>query len=174
MKLILKPTPEEYAPYYGKYISLVPDDGMVLQHLYNNRKALDTLLSPLSPERWEYRYAEGKWSVKESLLHIIDTERIFAYRALRIARGDTTPLPGYEQDDYVPLSGANTRSGSSLLEEHATVRQATLTLFGNLPEEAWGRMGTASNNPVSVRALAYMLAGHELHHLTLFKERYLA
>lgn len=174
MKLITKPEAAEYAPYYDKYISLVPADGMVLQHLYNNREMIDAFLVSLPPERWEHRYAEGKWTIKEMLLHVIDTERIFAYRALTIARGDATPLPGYEQDDYVPTSGANTRSSSSLLEEYATVRQATLTLLGNLPDEAWGRIGTANDTPVSVRAIAYMLVGHELHHLTIIKERYLA
>ncbi len=174
MKLIMKPSPNEYAPYYDRYISLVQEDGMVLQHLYTNRKMIDAFLTALPADRWEYRYAEGKWTIKEALLHVIDTERIFAYRALTIARGDTTSLPGYEQDDYVPTSAANTRSSSSLLEEYAAVRQATLTLLGNLPEEAWGRIGTANEKPVSVRAIAYMLAGHELHHLTIIKERYLA
>lgn len=173
MKLITKPEASEYAPYYDKYISLVPADGMVLQHLYNNRKMIDAFLMTLPPERWEHRYAEGKWTIKEMLLHVIDTERVFAYRALRIARADATPLSGFDQEVFVPASNANNRTVSSLLEEYAVVRQATLTLLGNLTDEAWGRMGTASECPVSVRALAYMTAGHELHHLNIIKERYI-
>jgi uncharacterized damage-inducible protein DinB len=174
MKLITKPEPGEYDPYALMYISLLPDDGMILQHLYNNRQMIDRFLMTLTPEQWMHRYAEGKWTIKEILLHIIDDERIYAYRSLRIARGDVTPLPGFDQDPYVITSRANERSTQSLLEEYASVRNATLTLFGNLPDDAWMRRGTANDHTVTVRALIYHLAGHELHHLNIIKERYLA
>jgi uncharacterized damage-inducible protein DinB len=174
MKFIPKPEPGEYDPYTIMYIKLLPDDGMVLQHLYNNRQMIDKRLMSLTPEQWMYRYAEGKWTIKEILLHIIDDERIFAYRALRIARGDTTPLPGFDQDPYVVTSRANERSVESLLEEYASVRHATLTLFGNLPDDVWMRSGVANNHAVTVRALVYHLAGHELHHLNIINEKYLS
>lgn len=173
MKIIPKPEPGEYDPYAIMYVKLLPDDGMILQHLYNNRQMIDKFLSALTPEQWMHRYAEGKWTIKEILLHIIDDERIFAYRALWIARGDTTPLPGFDQDPYVVTSRANERSTESLLEEYASVRNATLTLFGNLPDDAWMRRGTANDHAVTVRALIYILAGHELHHLNIIKEKYL-
>lgn len=174
MKLIPKPEPGEYDPYAIMYVKLLPDDGMILQHLYNNRQRVDKFLSALTPEQWMLRYAEGKWTIKEILLHIIDDERIYAYRALRIARGDTTPLPGFDQDPYVTASHANDRSVQSLLEEYASVRNATLTLFGNLPDDAWMKTGTANDHSVTVRALIYHLAGHELHHLNIIKEKYLS
>jgi uncharacterized damage-inducible protein DinB len=174
MKIIMKPEPGEYDPNAIMYAKLLPDDGMILQHLYNNRQMIDKFLSALTPEQWMHRYAEGKWTIKEILLHIIDDERIFAYRALRIARGDTTPLPGFDQDPYVVTSRANERSTGSLLEEYASVRNATLTLFGNLPDDAWMRSGTANDHSVTVRALIYHLAGHELHHLNIIREKYLS
>jgi uncharacterized damage-inducible protein DinB len=174
MKIIQKPEPGEYDPYAIMYIKLLPDDGMILQHLYTNRKEIDALLIRLTEEQWLHRYAEGKWTIKEILLHIIDDERIFAYRALCIARGDTTPLPGFDQDPYVVTSRANERSVGSLLEEYASVRNATLTLFGNLPDDVWLRRGTANDHTVTVRALLYHLAGHELHHLNIIREKYLS
>ncbi|MFA6440583.1 MAG: DinB family protein [Bacteriovoracaceae bacterium] len=174
MKFIPKPEPGEYDPYAIMYIKLLPDDGMILQHLFNNRQMIDKFLMSLTPEQWMYRYAEGKWTIKEILLHMIDDERVYAYRALRIARGDTTPLPGFDQDPYVVTSRANERSVESLLEEYASVRNATLTLLGNLPDDAWTRRGTANDHTVTVRALVYHLAGHELHHINIIKDRYLS
>ena len=120
-----------------------------------------------------HRYAPGKWTIKEVLIHICDTERIFAYRALRIGRGDITPLPGFEQDDYVPVSQANSRSIKNILAEYESVRKATLTLFNSMPRQAFTHIGTCNNSPVSLRALAYMIAGHEMHHVAIIKERYL-
>lgn len=165
-----RPASNEYAPYYETYVRLVSDP---LQQLRDQPGQLRQLMQPLSEEQALLRYAPGKWSLKESLVHIIDTERIFAYRALRIARGDTTALPGFEQDAYVPASGADERPLRNILAEYEAVRAATLCLLDSLRPQDFDRQGTASNNPVSVRAMAYMLAGHEAHHLQILRERYL-
>jgi hypothetical protein len=130
------------------------------------------LVLSLPPDRLGTPCAEGEWTVKEILLHVIDTERVVAYRALRFARNDPSPQPGFDHNSYVPNSGANGRSIDNILEEYAAVRQATLSLFHNLEDEAWMRLGTASNNPLSVRAAAYFIAGHELHHLQSIRENY--
>jgi uncharacterized damage-inducible protein DinB len=127
----------------------------------------------LPEEKLTYRYVEKKWTIKEILVHIMDDERIFAYRALRIARNDKTPLPGFEQEDYVPYSRANERSLASIFKEFKTIRNATLSLFRSLKKDDFLRTGIANNHPVSVRALAYHIAGHELHHINVIKERYL-
>lgn len=174
MKLIMKPAAGTYDTYMDRYITLVPDDGMLLQHLYNNRKMIDKRLSSLTPEQWMHRYAEGKWSVKEVVLHLCDTERILSYRVLRMGRGDATPLSGFDQDPYIPASHADSRTPESLLEEYAAVRHATLTLLGHLPEAAWDFSGTANGHPSTARAVAYMIAGHDLHHFRIIEERYLA
>lgn len=173
MTLIPKPLPGEYDPYTIAYIKHLPDDGNLLHHLRSNGEMMTVFFRSLPREKWEYRYAPGKWTIKDILLHIIDDERIFAYRALWIARGDTTPLAGFDQEPYAVAGKANDRSAESLLEEYTAVRKATLTLFENLPGDAWNRTGTANDHPVSVRALAYILAGHELHHLGVIKEKYL-
>ena len=120
----------------------------------------------------DFRYAPGKWSVKESLGHVIDAERVFSYRALRISRNDKTPLAGFEQDDYVKYGPFAHCTLASLVDELASVRKATVSLFRALDDAAWTRRGTASNNEVTVRALAYMIAGHELHHRRIFQEKY--
>ncbi len=165
-----RPDSNEYAPYYGKYISLVPE-GDILITL--EKQAPDTLalLAPHEADG-DFRYAPGKWSVKESLGHLIDTERVFSYRALRIARNDKTPLAGFEQDDYVKYGPFAQSSLAALLEEFTSVRKASVALFRGLDEAAWSRRGVASNNEVTVRALAYMIAGHELHHRRLFEQKY--
>jgi len=173
MKTITKPHPGEYDPYAIKYIKLLPDDGFILQHLRTNAETVQRLLQSLTPEQWMHRYAEGKWTIKEILLHMIDDERIYSYRALRFARNDETALPGFDQDPYVVASKANERTAESLLDEYAAVRNATISLFDNLPDDAWMRSGTANNHSVTVRALIYHLAGHELHHLNIIKEKYL-
>lgn len=173
MRLIEKPREGEYPPYAIQYIGLLPDDGRVLEHLRSNLATMRELLLPLPPERLRYRYAPEKWTIPEILLHVIDDERIYAYRALRFARNDATELPGFEQDDYVPVSGANDRTMESLLDELATVREATVSLFEGLPAEALLRGGTASGHFMTVRAIAYHLAGHELRHVNLIRERYL-
>ncbi len=170
MAAIGRPDSNEYAPYYGKYVSLVPE-GDILVTLGRQSPETVALLAPREADG-DFRYAPGKWSVKESLGHLIDTEHVFSYRALRIARNDKTPLAGFEQDDYVKYGPFAQLSLSTLLEEFTLVRKATVALFRALDETAWTRRGVASNNEVTVRALAYMIAGHELHHRRIFQERY--
>jgi len=168
---VAKPEPTEYAPYYEKYISLVPGDELT-SLLESQAKRTVQLLAGRSENDGNFRYAPDKWSIKEVLGHISDTERIFTYRALRIARGDATPLASFEQDDYVRGGEFNARTLRDLLEEFAEVRGATSALFRSLHPQAWTRRGVANNNEVSVRALAYMTAGHELHHVKILEERY--
>lgn len=173
MKLIEKPEPGEYDPYAVMYIRLLPDDGLILQHLHNNGAATKEFFLSLPGEMLEFLYAPGKWTAKEILQHISDDERIYSYRALRFARNDATELMGFDQDPYAVHSKANERTMQSLVEEFMTVRNATLSLFSNLPDDAWRRGGKANNHFVTVRALLYHLAGHELHHVNIIKERYL-
>ena len=173
MRKISKPEVGEFAPYAAMYIDLLPDDGRVLEHLRDGFEETRRLISSLSAEKLAYRYAPGKWSIKEILVHIVDDERIYAYRALRFARGDLTELPGFEQDDYARRSGADARSLASIFAEYQAVREATVTMFDGLPEEAFPRIGIADGNPMSVRAAAYHIAGHERHHLKVIRERYL-
>jgi uncharacterized damage-inducible protein DinB len=172
MTAIAKPAPEEYAPDYGKYISLVPT-GDLIGHLGSQAAETAALLRGLPAEKGDFRYAEGKWSVKELVLHVIDMERVFAYRALCIGRGDATPLPGVEQDDYVPNCNAANRTLTDLADEFEAVRRATVLLLRGFDEAAWSRTGTASDNRITARALAHIIAGHELHHLGILRERYL-
>lgn len=173
MKIIAKPLEGEYAPYTIMYIGLLPDDGLIVSHLRKNYRLTRDFILSLPEEKLSYRYADGKWTIKEILLHIIDDERIYAYRALRFARNDKTELPGFEQEDYASQSNANSRSVRSLLCELGTVRNATISLFTGLDDEALTRIGTANGNVMSVRAAAYHIAGHELRHINIIKERYL-
>jgi DinB superfamily len=166
-----RPAPGDYAPYAEQYILLVGGDD-ILATLTAQLKQTATLFSGRSERDGNFRYAPDKWSVKEVVGHVADTERIFAYRALRIARGDQTPLEGFEQEDYVRGARFGARKLSDLVEEYADVRQASLALFRSLGEEAWLRRGVASNNPVTVLALSYLIAGHELHHRKILDERY--
>jgi hypothetical protein len=166
-----KPEPGDYAPYAVQYVVLVPP-GDIVEALAAQLKQTVTLFSGRSERDGNFRYAPDKWSVKEVVGHIADTERIFAYRALRFSRGDQTPLSGFEQNDYVRGANFGARKLEDLVEEYADVRQATLSLFRSLGEEAWQRRGVASNNPVTVLALAYLIAGHELHHRKILDERY--
>lgn len=168
-----RPETNEFAPYYNTYISLIEDD-MVLPILDTQSGEIRAMFSGVSEEKGSYAYAEGKWTIKELLSHLIDGERIFAYRILRISRGDKTPIEGFEQDDYIETSNANNRSFADLLDEFDHERQANLRLVKNLSDEASRRMGTASNNPVSVRALVYIMAGHVKHHVNILQKRYLS
>ena len=170
---IARPEPGEYAPYYEKYISLVPGAD-ILDTLASQRRQMLILLCGRDDKEGNFRYAPDKWSVKELLGHVCDTERIFAYRALRISRADRTPIEGFEQDDYVRNGPFAHRPIAELIEDYIAVRRATLTLFRNLDEQAWTRIGIANKNEVSVRALAYITAGHELHHKRILEERYFA
>jgi uncharacterized damage-inducible protein DinB len=167
-----RPEHDEYAPYYEKYVSLVPD-GNIVATLERQATATLALLRGVTEEKASSRYEAGKWSVKEVLGHITDGERIFAYRALRFARNDQTPLPGFEQDDYVRAADFDARTFASLVAEFESVRAATLTLLRSFDDAAWQRRGVASDNQVSVRALAHIIAGHELHHVGILRERYL-
>lgn len=167
-----RPESNEYGVYYGKYISLVPE-GDILVTLETQAPETAALLSRPDADG-DFRYAPGKWSLKESLGHVIDAERVFAYRAMRIARNDKTPLASFEQDDYVKYGPFGHCSLAGLVEEFVTVRKATLSLFRALDEEAWIRRGLASEKEVTVRALAYIIAGHELHHRKIFREKYFA
>jgi DinB family protein len=168
----LRPQPGEYAPFYERYISLVPGSDVLAAFDEQRRQTL-LLLSGRTEDDGDFRYAPDKWSLKEVLGHINDGERILSYRALRIARGDTTPIEGYEQDDYVRNGPFSRITLADLIEDYIAVRRATISLFRNLDEAAWTRRGTANKNEVTVRALAYTIAGHELHHRRIVEEKYL-
>ena len=168
---LIRPEPTEYAAYYETYVSKVPGNDVVSQ-LESQRLQTAQLFAASTERDGNFRYAPGKWTIKEVVGHLSDAERVFAYRALRIARGDQTPLPGFEQDDYVKNGNCAEQSLADLVQEFGLIRATTLTLFRSLNAEAWGRRGTASNNPVTVRALAFIIAGHELHHREILKERY--
>ncbi len=168
---IARPEPGEYNPYYERYISLVPGSD-ILTTLEAQRRQTMLLLSGRDEADGDFRYAPDKWTAKEVLGHVCDTERIMAYRALRIARGDQTPIEGFEQDDYVENGPARRMPMAELVEDYIAVRRATLTLFRNLDEAAWARRGVANKNEVTVRALAYVIAGHEMHHRRILEEKY--
>ncbi|MEZ4802649.1 MAG: DinB family protein [Gelidibacter sp.] len=162
----------EYNPYYQTYINKTENLNLK-DGLRHNFETVSSFLKILPADKLEYRYAEGKWTIKEVLLHLVDAERIFAYRALRIAREDQTPLPGFDQDIYVVPSKANDRSFESLINEYKTVRDATIALFDTFDQKMLTAIGTASNSPISVRALGFIIMGHENHHCEVIKERYL-
>ena len=166
-----RPEPGEYAAYYEKYVALVSGNDIVAT-LEAQRLQMIQLFAARGERDGNFRYAPDKWTVKEVVGHISDTERIFAYRALRIARGDATPLSGFEQDDYVRAGAFGDRTLADLAEEFAHVRSATVALFRSLGKDAWLLRGVANKNEVSVRALAFIVAGHELHHRRILEERY--
>ncbi|HUS19978.1 MAG TPA: DinB family protein [Terriglobales bacterium] len=167
-----KPEASEHAEYFGRYINLVPE-GDIVATLESQTAKFAGFLRTIPESRGEVSYAPGKWSIKEVLGHIIDAERIFAYRALRFARGDQNPLPGFEQDDYVRTAGHNRSTMAELIEEFELVRKADILMFKQFDDAAWERKGTASGNAMSVRALAFTLAGHVEHHLKVLNEKYL-
>lgn len=170
MSPIALPAADEHVPYYGKYVALVGPDSLAA--LESQASSTAALLAATPEERGNHRYAEGKWSVKEVIGHLADGERVFAYRALRIARADTTELPGFEENDYVPAGRFDRRTLADIAAEFATVRAATLALVRSFDEDALARRGSANNSPVSVRALVAIIAGHEAHHVKLLRERY--
>jgi uncharacterized damage-inducible protein DinB len=171
--MIKKPQPDEYSAYAAGYVNKVPN-GPILEVLEYLKESTYNFFSRMTDEQADYAYAEGKWTLKQVLGHMIDTERFFAFRAFCFSRGDKNPLPGFEQDDYVNGAVFEGRSIQSLANEFKAVREATLFLYSSLTDEQSLMIGTANNNPVSVRALVYMTAGHELYHLDLIKERYLS
>ena len=168
-----RPEPGEYASYYERYISLITGSD-ILGTLDGQRRQMLLLLSGRDESDGDIRYAADKWSAKEVLGHVCDTERIFAYRALRISRGDRTPIEGFEQDDYVKNGPFARAPLAEIIEDYIAVRRATLTLLRNLEEAAWTRRGVANKNEITVRALAYVIAGHELHHRRILEEKYFA
>src|ERR1700683_1610342 len=170
---IARPQPGEYAPYYHRYISLTEGDD-ILDTLDQQRRQMMLLLSGHDDEDGDFRYAPEKWSAKEVLGHIGDPERIFAYRALRIARADATPLEGFEQDGYVRNGGFAQRPVADLVEEFIAVRRATISLLRNLDETGWMRRRSGNKKEVRVGGLAYLNAGHELHHRRILEEKYFA
>ena len=167
-----RPDPSEFAPFYAGYIAKVPD-GDLVGTLEANLEEFVRTIGAVAEVRGEFAYAPGKWSLKEVIGHVIDAERVFSYRAMRIARGDETPLPGFDEKAWVPQSGANDRTIADLLAELRTVRAATIALLRHLPAGSVTRRGTASGNGVTVRALAWIIAGHPVHHLGILRERYL-
>lgn len=162
----------EYNPYYKSYIDNATDSNIV-NGLEQNIYTVVSFYSKVPLTKHDYAYAEGKWTVKDILLHVIDTERIFCYRALRIARKDRTPLAGFEQDDYVITGNSKNRTLKSLLEEYKAVRYATIALYNSFDSKSLVRIGEASGFPISVRALGYIITGHENHHNQVLIERYL-
>jgi hypothetical protein len=169
--MIARPNSSEFIPYYSRYIDLVPD-GDLLALFETQHRATQEMLAPLTPEQAKHRYACGKWSVTEVIGHLGDVERIFTYRALRFARNDTTALPGFDENLYVPAGRFDECSLGDVAAEFATVRAATMTLFRGLGADALARSGLADGQPITVRALAYIIAGHEKHHVTILKSRY--
>jgi uncharacterized damage-inducible protein DinB len=167
----IRPEADEFAPYYGTYVGAVPD-GDITRTLAQQGEAFLARLKHLSEEQAAFAYAPGKWTVKEVVCHVTDAERIFAYRALRIARGDATPLASFDENAYAASCGANDRPLETLLGEFAAVRAATLALLRWLPEAAWTRRGTASGKEISVRGLAWITAGHAIHHGTVLTDKY--
>lgn len=164
----------EYASFYGGYIDLVKSDVTVVEALNQSFSLVLEYFENLSEENANFRYAQDKWSLKEMLLHCIDTERIMVYRALRFSRNDTTELPGFDQDIYVLESEASKKNIAQLIEEYKSVRNATLSLFKGFSTEQLKRSGIANGKRMSVRALGFVISGHELHHLNICKERYIS
>ena len=166
-----RPEANEYAEYYGKYIAKVPGTDVV-SVLESQRLQMLQLFAGRSERDGNFRYAPDKWTIKEVLGHVTDAERIFTYRALRIARGDQTPLPGFEQDDFVKNGGFGTRTLADIVEEFGAVRGASIALFRSLDDAAWSKRGLASQKEVTVRALGFITAGHQIHHRVILEERY--
>lgn len=169
---IQRPTADEYFAYYGKYIALVPD-GDLLAMLQKQNSETAALLASVTPAKADFAYAPGKWTIKEVIGHLCDAERVFAYRAMRFGRADATALASFDENTYVPAGKFGDRTLPDLVEEFRAIRAATLHLARHFDAAALKRQGIASGNPVSVRALLYIIAGHERHHVALLRERYL-
>jgi hypothetical protein len=164
----------EYTPYFEQYLQLVSKEGKsIIEYLIDSQKNFESLLRNLPIEKHNFSYAEGKWTVKELIQHIIDTERVFSYRALCFARNDSTSLPGFDQDIFSDNDNANDRNYYDLLDEMAVLRNSSVQLYKSFSDEALFRIGVASDNKMSVRALGYLFSGHQMHHLNIVKERYL-
>ncbi len=170
-QIIKKPTSGQYPSWASSYINRIPE-GEVLAYLETGLELVIDYIENLTDEQLLYSYAEGKWTIKEVLIHLMDVERVFAYRGLTSARHDTTPLPGFDHSSYVLHSGVNQRNKESLIAEYRTIRQSTIQLFSNMTEEALDFIGQSNGLPSTAKAMVYMIAGHERHHLQLFEERY--
>ena len=166
-----RPGTSDYAPAHAAYVALVPEDD-VLSAMEQQSSAMQKVLSSLDEQKATYRYGEGKWSVKEVIGHIADAERIIGYRALAVARGEQQSLPGFDENEYVANASFDDWKIGDLAEQYALVRRANIVFFKNLRDEVWERRGLANNAPVSVRGLAYVIVGHERHHLQVLRERY--
>ncbi len=167
----MRPRTGDNNPYYDRYISLIGDDD-IIEVLEEQRKTSEKFLKTFTEKQGNYSYADGKWTVKEVLGHVIDTEKIMAYRALAFARGEKQSLPGFEQDDYVAESNFNNRSLDDLINEFLTARESNIILFKSFDEEILNRRGIASESEVTVLALIYIIAGHEKHHMKILREKY--
>lgn len=168
----MRPSEGDYAKYYQRYIDKVHGDDF-LSVMAQQLGDMENILANLPEEKALFAYAEDKWTVKELLGHIIDAERVFSYRALCIARGEQQPLPGFEQDEFVKTARFNKRDLESIVEEYRHLRRANIALFSSFTDEELNRKGTASGNPVTVRALMFIIAGHEKHHIDILLEKYL-
>lgn len=166
-----RPGPDEYAGFFARYVDSVPD-GDIVSQLESQGSATQQLLASIGEERAAYRYAPDKWSIKQVVGHITDSERVFAYRLLAIARGEAQSLPGFDENEYMANVNFDKQTLAELAEGLAATRRATLALVRGLDDEAWTRRGVANNNPVTVRAMAWVTAGHERHHLNVLRERY--
>lgn len=166
-----RPDTTEYPPFYAGYVAAVPEADVV-SALRDSGDEIISALAAIPESRGGYRYADGKWSIRIVLGHMIDAERIFSYRALRLARGDATPLPSFEENEYARTAGSDARTVADLVDELRAVRESTVRLFASFPAEAWTRRGVVSGREMSMRALAYITVGHARHHLTVLRDRY--
>jgi len=162
----------EYPKFYNAYIGVLENVEMI-EELEICLHDFIRFVQNIPMDKFDYRYAEGKWTIKDIIQHLIDAERVFSYRAMRISRNDKTPLPGFEENDYVDNANANDRSLQDLLTEFSAVRHSTLLLFKSFSQDQLIRIGIASNNEVSVRAIGFIIIGHQKHHQKIFQERYL-
>ena len=169
---IARPTQDEYAPYYHTYISKADHDDLI-GILEKSRDTVLAFLHTIPLDKWEYRYQEDKWTIKEVMVHQLDAERIFTYRALRFSRNDRTPLAGFDENEYIPESNTSDRSVQSIIDEYIALRQSTIQFFKNINTEMSLRTGIANGKEISVRALGYIIPGHEMHHINVIRERYL-
>jgi hypothetical protein len=172
VEIMKRPEKEEYDPYYEGYVSLVPE-GNIVEIIDRQTAELREIFSAIPEEKGPYAYAEGKWTIKELLGHLIDGERMFMYRIFRISRGDETPIEGFEQDGYIENARSNSRTFADMVEEFASLRKANVIAFRHFSDEDWGRVGTANHVEITPRALAYISVGHVTHHLKIVKDRYL-
>jgi hypothetical protein len=172
MALIRSPAADEYPVAFAEYVGRIPTHADVTEVLAGQLAGTSSRLAGLPESRGGFRYAPGKWSVKDVVGHLSDVERIMVYRALRLARGDATPLPGFDEDAYTPEAGADDRTLKDLIDEWVAVRQATLAFVRGLPSSSWSRRGIVNGNPITVRALIYVVAGHEHHHVEVLRTRY--